>query len=534
MIAVRSKPTPGHPSPIPDNMTHRETAVRGAARLILAFCILLLPAFGAPAASSVDALHRENPRSAVTAFLEACHDDDYGKAAQYLDLSHVPQHVRAQQGPILAKDLESLLNAAAGFDVLQLSQQPEGNLADDPDPNIEHVTTVSSNGQPFTLELYRSQPATGPAIWLFSAQSVARIPQLVPVPSAESKIAARLPRFLVATVFLDTPLWKWVALAILALVLVLLCGVLIRLFAALIHALPPQFGRVSRLALLHVIINPLFVVLSVVGFRLLEEFIAPAALARLYVGRVLLLIVVGAFAWGLANLIDYLVSRLDTALNHRQRAVSRSIIHLGRRTTKALILILAAILVLDNWGFNMTTIIAGLGVGGIAVALAAQQTIANVFGGVSVIGDSPVMVGDFGNFGGVMGTVEDIGLRSVRVRTLSRTMVSVPNASFAGMNLENYALRDKILFNPSFAVKRTTPRDQVRHLMDLLQGMLRDNKQIETGPAPVRISALNAASYTIELFAYVLTSDIDAYYKQQAELFLSVNDVIQQSGVEMV
>ena len=94
---------------------------------------------------------------------------------------------------------------------------------------------------------------------------------------------------------------------------------------------------------------------------------------------------------------------------------------------------------LSNWGYNTATLVAGLGVGGIAVALAArEQTIANVFGGVSIIGDRPVGIGEFGKFGDFVGrTVEDIGMRSTRIRTLNRTVVSVPNSSFAGYNLKN-------------------------------------------------------------------------------------------------
>jgi MscS family membrane protein len=225
--------------------------------------------------------------------------------------------------------------------------------------------------------------------------------------------------------------------------------------------------------------------------------------------------------------------RLDRRLDQRQRVVSHSVVYLGRRTLKAVISVFAAILVLDNWGFNMTTIIAGLGVGGIAVALAAQQTIANVFGGVSVIGDAPAMVGDFGNFGGVIGTIEDIGLRSARVRTLNRTVVSIPNSAFAGMNLENYAVRDRILFNPTFTVKRATSKEQIRQLINNLGDMLEKNKQVTTGPTPVRIGAYSAASFTIEVFAYVLTLDIDEYYKHQAELYLAIDEVVTSSGVEL-
>jgi MscS family membrane protein len=152
---------------------------------------------------------------------------------------------------------------------------------------------------------------------------------------------------------------------------------------------------------------------------------------------------------------------------------------------------------------------------------------------VSVIGDRPVMVGDFGKFGDLIGTVEDIGMRSTRIRTLNRTVVSVPNNSFSALNLENYSLRDKILFNPTLQIKRATPQEQIRHCMTALSDMLAKNKSLEVGPTPVRLNALTAASYALEIFAYVLTDDIDQFYKIEADLFLSINDLIAASGVEL-
>jgi MscS family membrane protein len=101
------------------------------------------------------------------------------------------------------------------------------------------------------------------------------------------------------------------------------------------------------------------------------------------------------------------------------------------------------------------------------------------------------------------------------------------------MNLENYALRDKILFNPSFAIKRSASKDQIRKLLEGLGRMLQEQRQVETGPTPVRISAYSAGSFTVEIFAYVLTPDIDEYYKHQAELYLAMDDVVASSGVEL-
>jgi MscS family membrane protein len=492
-----------------------------------------LDAQGAPAPTPVDPLNRVNPRSTVTAFLQACHQDDFSKAAQYLDLTRIPARQRAQQGPKLAQDLESLLNTAKQFDVLQLSQDTQGNIADDPDPTIEHVATVASNDQQFTIELQRIQPANASPTWLFAASTVARVPELTPVPSTESEIEARLPRVLVATLILETPLWKWIALFFVALILVAVFRMLVTLFQRSVQSLATRYRRTGSFAWMQAIVDPALVLLGVMVFRIFEQMIAPAALTRVYIDRALLMVVVGSFAWGLINLLDFLVMRLDRRLNQRQRVVSHSVIYLGRRVLKTVIAIFAAILILDNWGFNMTTIIAGLGVGGIAVALAAQQTIANVFGGVSVIGDAPVMVGDFGNFGGVVGTIEDIGLRSARVRTLSRSVVSIPNSAFAGMNLENYAVRDKILFNPTFAIKRTTSKEQIRRLLTNLGDTLERSKQVEAGQTPARISGYSAASFTVEVFAYVLTSDMNDFYKRQDELYLAIDEVVTSLGIEL-
>ena len=493
---------------------------------------ICLPCFAAGPAAPSDSLRRLNPRSSVTAFLETCHQVDYAAAAQYLDLNQIPARERETAGPKLAKNLESLLNSDTHFDVLRLSQDPQGNLSDDPNPNIERVTSVGPAEQRFPIELEKTQQSNGQDVWLFSADTVRGIPEMMlTATGAASKIESHLPRFLVKNALWETPLWKWAALLLAAFLLFVLFRILMGVFNRTVRTI--RFAKEGAFAWIQAVVDPLMVLLSVIVFRFIEAIIGPAALSRLYVGRFLLLVVVASFAWGLINLLDYLIVHLDVALNHRQRVVSSSVMFLGRRVLKTVVVIFAMILVFDNWGFNMTTIIAGLGVGGIAVALAAQQTIANVFGGVSVIGDAPVMLGDFGNFGGVTGTVEQIGLRSARIRTLNRTVVSIPNSAFAGANLENYAVRDKILFNPTFLVKRSTPKESIRRLLSEMREMLKRNPQVEVGPTPVRISGYAASSYTVEIFAYVKTPDIEEYYKHQAELYLAIDEVVTGVGVEL-
>lgn len=503
--------------------------------LALAVLVWAVPVFAAaPPAAPADALGRTNPQGTVTGFLEACHQRDYTKAAQYIDLTAIPERQRASKAPQVAHDLEAVLNSDSHFDALRISQSPQGNLSDDANPNVEHVANITANGQTTTLELKLETQPKGPPIWLFAPQTALQVPALVPIPSTESVIEARLPRFLVATQILETALWKWLALMLVAVAIFAVVRLLVHLFLRVAHRSGSRMARSGAWMWIGALLEPFLVILAVSIFGIVEQFINPSALGRLYIGRFLLMAVVASIAWSLMNLFDLFLRRLDVLLDPRQRLVAHSLIYLARRVVKVIIVAFAAIIVLDNWNIKMTTVIAGLGVGGIAVALAAQQTIANVFGGVSVIGDAPVMIGDFGNFGGVIGTVEEIGMRSARIRTLNRTIVSIPNSSFATANLENYAVRDKILFNPTFQIKRSTAKDQVRHLMQGLQEMLASVQGVEIGPTPVRISAYAAASFSIELFAYVLTPDINEFYKRQAELYLKIDDVVSASGVELV
>jgi MscS family membrane protein len=233
------------------------------------------------------------------------------------------------------------------------------------------------------------------------------------------------------------------------------------------------------------------------------------------------------------RLVELLFWRAESRMEESRRFASRSVLHLGRRTINTSIAILGILLVLSNWGYNTATLVAGLGVGGIAIALAAQQTISNIFGGISVIADHPIRIGEYGKFGDLLGTLEDIGLRSTRIRTLSRTIVSIPNSTFAGYNLENYGSRDKILFNPTLAVKRGAPEDQVAAFMESLRKMLTEHQEVETLPAPVRIVGLSATAVNIEIFCYVRTRDLDRFYLIQGDLYLAINRVLEAAKIEL-
>ncbi|MFZ1135550.1 MAG: mechanosensitive ion channel family protein, partial [Candidatus Korobacteraceae bacterium] len=237
-----------------------------------------------------------------------------------------------------------------------------------------------------------------------------------------------------------------------------------------------------------------------------------------------------ALAWVGAVVIDLVGERWRSRLDPRMKAMTYSVLPLGRQVLKLFLYLIAFLAVLSVWGYNTTTILAGLGVGGIAVALAAQKTIENLFGGISVIGDRPVLVGDFCRFGNRVGTVIDIGLRSTRIRTLDRTVVSVPNGQFSAMELENFSSRDKIWFHQTLSLRRDTTVEQLQRVMSSIREMLRKHPKVETGDIPIRFVGIGTYSFDLEVFAYVLTPDGDEFLAIQQDLLLELLRAVERAG----
>jgi MscS family membrane protein len=232
-------------------------------------------------------------------------------------------------------------------------------------------------------------------------------------------------------------------------------------------------------------------------------------------------------------LIDLGLEHLRSTMLARHGKFSSSVVPLVSRLVKLSVLLVAIAAVLSAWGYNATAILAGLGVGSIAIALAAQKTIENFFGGVSVISDRPVSVGDFCKVGDLMGTIEDIGLRSTRIRTLNRTMVSVPNGQFSSMTLENFDKRDKMLFHVTLNLRRDSTPDQVRMVLNSIARILADHSDVEPGTLPVRFVGVGTYSLDIEIFVYVLTRDGDDFLRTQQDLLLKILDAVKDAGTAL-
>lgn len=482
-----------------------------------------------PSASTTDPLKRTTPRSSILGFLEASHGNNHLLAAQYLDLQRIRSDRRATEGSELATELAAILDRDPKFEVEHLSNSPEGNLADGLAPNLDELDSFELEGQTIPLELERENQS-GEQIWLVSADSVARIPQLETL-AHESPIEKRLPQALVTTTFIDTPLWIWFALVLLALVLSLVSRVLSRIFIVLLRPLIRRYAKSTQTYRLEAFAEPLRLLLSIVVFRICMEAIAPSALARDYILRLLAFLFILGTASFVMRVVDVISDQAISRMDPRQRALSYSVFPLFVRVVKIFIFCIAGLFVLSAWGYSTGTILTGVGVGGIAIALAAQKTLENLFGSISIISDRPVLVGDFCQFGNQSGTVEDIGLRSTRIRTLDRTVVTIPNSVFSTMTLENYSRRDRFWFHPTLRLRRDTSSGQLEQMMDAVTKLLQEHPKVDASGLPVRFTNIAKESFDLEIFAYILTTDGNEYLKVQSELLLALLEAAARVNV---
>jgi MscS family membrane protein len=186
--------------------------------------------------------------------------------------------------------------------------------------------------------------------------------------------------------------------------------------------------------------------------------------------------------------------------------------------------------VLRYFGFDPTAALAGLGIGGIAVALAAQKTLENVIAGLSLIFDEAVRVGDALKFGETVGTVDYIGLRSTRIRTLDRTILSVPNGQIASAGIETLSARDKFWFHHVVCLRYETTADQMRSVIEGVRALLLAEASVDSDSVRVRFFRLGSFSLDIEVFAYLVAEDWPGFLTIQQDLLLRIMETIEAAG----
>jgi MscS family membrane protein len=244
----------------------------------------------------------------------------------------------------------------------------------------------------------------------------------------------------------------------------------------------------------------------------------------------LVLAALGAAIWLTLRVIDAVHHILGERAAAAVRPTARSLLAIGARLVKFVVLVVGFILALSAFGVPVTSLVAGLGIGGIALALAAQKTVENLFGTLSIGVDQPFREGDFVRIGEVLGTIEAIGLRSTRVRTLDRTLVAIPNAQLADSRTESYTARDRIRLACTLGLVYETRAASMRRILAELEAALRAHPKIWRDTVVVRFKEYAASSLDVEIMAWFLTTDWNEFTAIRQELLLQFMEIVEQCG----
>jgi MscS family membrane protein len=469
-----------------------------------------------------DPLGRSTPQGTVIGFLKSASQGDYERALQYLETKK-----RGPGAQELISSLKTILERGFSGQVAQLSNNPEGNLDDSLPPPKERIGTVETSSGSLDIILERVQRGDNAPIWIFSAATLAKIPETHQEMGTRG-IDAYLPKFLVNTWFLWFPLRHWLGFLLVIPLIFFLSTLLTRLmtFLFLLYSrrkFQEQGGQwLTRLT------GPIRILLfaaAIFGFSL----ISPSILTSNFLAYAALILAVLGATWLCLCFIDIFFEvrekRMIAASSERV-----SLLQLGKKLVKILAILTSALLIFYVAGINLTAVIAGLGVGGIALALAAQKTLENLIGGITIVTDQPIRVGDFCRVGDCKGTVLAVGLRSTRIRTLAQTVVSIPNGQLALMNIENFSLRSKIWFNHTLSLRYETTPEQLRYILAEIRRMLHGHPKVESTSARARFIGFGDSSLNLEVFAYVWETDYQAFLPVQEELLLKIMDLVGESG----
>ena len=470
-----------------------------------------------------DPLGRSTPYGTVVGFVRAAKVKDYGRAAQYLDTRK-----KGAAAEKLAEQLQIVLDRGLTTNLDRLSRKPEGDLQDGLPTTKNRVGTVATRSGDLEILVERMERRGQSPIWLFSSET------LVLIPAAAEEAGSfdpekYVPRTLVDIEILSLPLYRWIAI-ILFIPIVLVLGTLVT--RALVPLLRPLLRRMAGEEddrTLASIKAPIRLILISAAIRFSTTLSASLAMRQFWT-RVAETVGAIGLAW-LVIKFNGVVSELG--IRHaRRREVPGKIAMwtLGRRLFSATVVVVTALFFLYRAGVDLTAILTGLGIGGLAFALGAQKTLENLLGGMMIITDEPIRVGDFCRIADQMGTVEDIGIRSTRIRTLARTVIAVPNGQLAMANVENFSLRDKFWFRHMIGLRYETSADQLRYVLAEIRTMLYSHPKVERDDARIRFVGFGGSSLDLEIFAYVKATEMPEFLAIQEDLLLRIMDIIGKAG----
>ncbi len=485
---------------------------------------LQTPAPAAAPTPEADPLGRTAPRGTITGFIVAVRRGDPVSAARFMQIPNAQRSNAAR----LASDLSGVMDRYLSQPFSAISDAPAGSADDGLAFDRERVGPLTINGESIDIILVRVNDPEAGSIWLVSSETVARVPEMHRALEA-SWLERVMPRALLRVSAGGLSAAHWLAIAASLLVPWLLWFALSRALQAAVSAAP--LTRAIGLDVWYASIRrPLVVLLTLAVHLTLLRFIGIPLSFRISYGKIVLVASIVALAWLARRLSASSFDRARALMDRRRQTSAKSLLLLSERLVNVLIVVVGIFGVLTAAGVDTATALAGVGIGGIAIALGAQKTIENLMGGVFLLSDNVLAVGDMCAISGREGTIEDITLRSVRLRTVEQTLLSVPAGALAQASIENFASRTKILARTTLRLSYGPTAEEIRTLLAGLRSALAEDPDVEAESSRVRLVDFGIRGVEFEVFAYVLTPVVPRFLEIREGLLLRLASVVEQSG----
>lgn len=479
-----------------------------------------------------DSLGRRTPQGTVNGFIKAIGEQNYLRASQYFVLSKRSYRRTADRIKI-AKTFQQLLDQGGNLSPSSIVSNKEiGRTDDDLAAGVDLVGNIAAGKTAIPLYVENQSDDSQPALWLFSAETVETI-MSADISGEKTFLDRILPSVLKERKLGNVPIGHWAVVVVMTVVSYLLSRLLLFAAGYVLQKVWRKAASEKGKAVIEAFSLPVMMYLTVILFVALTQRMGISIIVRQRFSIIIITIGIVAFLILLWRLTDFVSLYTRSRMNRRGRISAVSAILFLSRTTKAAIVFIGIIALLGIIGVDVTAGLAALGIGGIALALGAQKTIENFVGSVSLIADQPLRVGDYCRVDDIKGTVESIGMRSTTLRTSARTIVTIPNGQLSASKIENFAHRDRFIFNPIFNFRMDTAPDQMRYLLVELRSLLYAHPSVLNSPPVVRFTGITADALKVEITAYIEAVNFEKSQEVQEDLLLRMMDIIENSGTAL-
>jgi MscS family membrane protein len=471
-----------------------------------------------------------SPRLATGTFIALTSRGEFDRAAHLLEMKGMSDLAQRRDGRRHARRLALLLLRLRpeGFSGLSNDETGSKEKGVPSDEEVLVQKKVENGSYDLRLKRHKIKGRTG-YVWVFSPETVGQVDAYYKA-IGYGVAGDHLPTFFFRVQLWDVQLWQYLGLA-LGLVLAWVFGLIVSFL------LRKVLGRLSAMtkndwddSLVAAAGMPLRVIFLALGYSVVISAMALAPAPLEFIYRAVKLLGLLGGGWFLVRAVDVLADFLHDKARRRQDEVSLAIVPIARKILRPIMCLVVILMVLQNAGVQVTVLLGALSIGGLAIAMAGKATAENLLGGIMIALDRPFKVGDVIKLGEFCGMVEEVGVRSTKLRTLERTLVTVPNGQVADSKIENFAARDKLRLQVPVGVRYDTTLDQLLLIVDEIKRHLVTRPDVEDGFA-TRVSEFRDSAVVIEVALYIRTNNWDRYTAAREEILLAIAGIVGRAGV---